>query len=321
MKKKLVSAIKPTGTEHFGNYFGVIQKLVKLQDEYDSNIFIADLHAITTVQNKQELSENSLNIAVDFLSLGLDPKKVTIFKQSDLTAVTEMAWIFGCITTMPYLMRAHAFKDAEAKNKEINVGVFNYPLLMAADILIHNADVVPVGKDQKQHIEITRDIAEKFNKIYGETFKVPEPLINKDAESIPGIDGRKMSKSYKNTIEIFADRDQIKERIMSIKTDSVPQDAPKSTDSILFKIHKMFLAENETNDLIKKYQEGISYKQAKEDLIDVIDNFSKPLREKRNYWINKKDMVLEILNDGAKKTKKETQKTVNLFRDKIGFNL
>ena len=202
--KILVSGVKPTGRPHIGNYLGAMKQYADLQNDFESYIFIADLHALTTLQNPTELRSNIFDVALDYLAIGLNPDKVTIYKQSDVPQVAELAWIFESLTTMPYLMRAHAFKDAEAKNKEINVGTFNYPMLMAADILLPDADVVPVGLDQKQHIEIARDTAEKFNRIFGETFKLPEPLIMDTVKTIPGTDGQKMSKSYKNTIGLFA---------------------------------------------------------------------------------------------------------------------
>ena len=210
MRKRSLSGIKPTGTIHIGNYFGAIKQFVDLQDNYDSYIFIADFHAITTVQNKEILSSNILNIAMDYLACGLDPEKVCLFKQSDLSEVTEIAWYFNCITTMPYLERATAYKDARVKAKDINVGLFDYPILMAADILIQDADIVPVGLDQKQHVEYARDIAIKFNNTFGQTFKLPEPLILKEVAIVPGTDGRKMSKNYGNTIPLFGTNEQIK---------------------------------------------------------------------------------------------------------------
>ena len=184
-KKILLSGVKPTGIVHLGNYFGAMKQFVDMQNEHESYIFIADYHAMTTVQKKEDLSKQILDVALDYLAIGLDPKKVCLFKQSDIPQVTELGWIFNCITTVPYLMRAHAYKDSEAKNKEINVGVFDYPILMAADILIQDADIVPVGQDQKQHLEYARDISQKFNNIYGETFKLPEPFIIPNVESVP----------------------------------------------------------------------------------------------------------------------------------------
>ena len=213
-KKILISGVKPTGRVHIGNYFGAMRQFVDLQNKFESYIFIADYHAMTTVQNREELKQGIIDVALDYLAIGLDPKKVTLFKQSDIPQVAELGWIFNCITTMPYLMRAHAYKDAEAKNKEINVGLFDYPLLMASDILIQDADIVPVGQDQKQHVEYARDTAQKFNRIFGETFKMPEPFILPNVETVIGIDGRKMSKSYDNVIPLFATDEEIKKAVM-----------------------------------------------------------------------------------------------------------
>ncbi|MEK7140242.1 MAG: tryptophan--tRNA ligase, partial [Patescibacteria group bacterium] len=222
-KKVFLSGVQPSGKPHIGNYFGAMKQFVDLQKEHDGYAIIVDYHALHSLQNPKEMRENILAVLLDYLAIGLDPKKVVLFKQSDVSEHTELAWIFETITTMPYLMRAHAFKDAEAKNKEIDVGSFNYPMLMAADILLYGPDVVPVGADQKQHVEIARDTAEKFNRIFGQgeqVFKIPEPMILKDVAVVPGTDGRKMSKSYGNTIPLFATHEEIKKRVMSIVTDS-----------------------------------------------------------------------------------------------------
>jgi len=229
-KKVLLSGVKPTGRPHIGNYFGAMKQFVDLQADYKSYIFIADLHALTTARDPKQLRADTLDLAIDYLAIGLDPEKVVFFKQSDVAEHTELAWIFNCLTTMPFLARAHAFKDAETKNKEVNVGLFDYPLLMAADILLYDTDVVPVGQDQKQHVEITRDTAEKFNFTYGETFKLPEPLIMDEVKTLPGLDGQKMSKSYSNTIPLFADEKEIKRLVMTIKTDSKDVSEPKNPE-------------------------------------------------------------------------------------------
>lgn len=229
-KKILLSGIQATGRPHIGNYFGAMKQYVDMQHEgYDSRIFIADFHSLVSVQDADVLSQSTLDLAIDYLAIGIDPSLVTIYKQSDVPEVTELTWIFNAITTMPYLMRAHAFKDAEAKNKEISVAKFDYPMLMAADILIHNAEIVPVGKDQKQHVEFARDTAEKFNRIFCKTetlgdeagiFKLPEAHIVSDVETVPGIDGQKMSKSYNNHIPLFSEDEDIRKLVASIVTDS-----------------------------------------------------------------------------------------------------
>ena len=322
MKKKLISGIKPTGKLHLGNYFGAMKQFIELQDEYDSNIFIADFHALTSTQDKEALKENILNIAIDYLAIGLDPKKVNLFKQSNIPEVTEANWIFNCITTMPFLMRAHSFKDAEAKNKEINVGVFDYPLLMAADILLPGADVVPVGKDQKQHVEIARDTAEKFNRIYGETFKLPKAIIKEETETVPGIDGQKMSKSYNNTIPLFASDEEIEKIVMTIKTDSKSPDEPKNPDEvIIYQIHKLLIDKNRDSEIRSKYESGIGYKEAKDLLIEDLKSFIKPIRENREYWSNNPKKVKKILEKGAKKARKEVSIKMNEIREKVGLKL
>lgn len=314
-KKILLSGVKSTGRPHIANYFGAMKQYVDLQDQYDSRVFIADLHSLTTIQNKEELSQNTLDLAIDYLAIGLDPKKVLIYKQSDLPEVTELAWIFNCITTVPYLMRAHAFKDAEAKSKEVNVGLFDYPLLMAADILIHHADIVPVGKDQKQHIEIARDTAEKFNRIFNtELLKLPEALIIESVETIPGIDGQKMSKSYNNHIPLFATDEEIKKLVMSIVTDS-----SAGTPVNVYNIHKLFRDEEYLKNLYKE-NEG-KYKALKEALIEDMIAFVAPLRARREEIAKDTDKVKELLKNNAKTLKKEITETMERIREIAGLSI
>jgi tryptophanyl-tRNA synthetase len=296
---------------------------VDLQDKYESRVFIADLHAITTIQDRKELEENTYDLILDYLAIGLDPKKITFYKQSDLPEVTELAWIFSCITTMPYLMRAHAFKDAEAKNKEINAGVFNYPLLMAADILINDADVVPVGKDQKQHVEIARDTAEKFNRIFGETFKLPKELIVETTQTVPGTDGQKMSKSYNNIIGLFATDEEIAKAVMSIPTDSKGIDEPKdpNTDKV-FALHKLVTEGPEFEELKDRYEVGgIGYKESKEILIKNLIKFISPLRERREELAKDRKMVLKVLEEGREKMRPIIENKMQLVRENLGFKL
>jgi tryptophanyl-tRNA synthetase len=322
MKKRLLSGIQPSGDIHIGNYFGAIKQFVDLQNEYDSMVFIADLHAITTIQNKEELSKNILNVALDYLACGLDPQKVYLFKQSDINEVTELAWYFNCITPMPFLERATSYKDAHMKAKEVNVGLFDYPILMAADILIQDADIVPVGADQKQHIEYARDIALKFNKIYGETFKLPEPLILKNVAIVPGVDGRKMSKSYKNTIPLFGTNEEIKKAVMKIVTDSKSPEESKNPDTCnIFSLHKLFLEDTELGVLRNKYEKGgLSYKESKDMLYEEIVDFITPMREKREMYKKDLDKVYEILNEGARKAKILVEKKMKIIRSNIGVN-
>lgn len=298
MKKILLSGVQPTGRPHIGNYFGAMKQFVDLQNDYELFIMIADYHGLNTVQNKAEMDANIEGVLKDYLAIGLD--NVTIFKQSDISAHTELAWIFDTITTVPYLMRAHAYKD---KDGDVSVGTFNYPMLMAADILLYDTDVVPVGQDQKQHIEITRDTAQKFNSIFGETFKLPEELIKKEVAVVPGVDGRKMSKSYKNTIPLFASYEEIQKAVMSIVTDS-GGDIPKN----VYEIHKLF------GNVDQFYEENKGkYKILKEKLIEDIEAFIKPLRERRE-----KVSVEGVLEKGKIRAKERADKKLEAVKRAIG---
>ncbi len=304
MKKNLLSGVKPTGRPHIGNYFGAMKQFVDLQDgrgqasdSYDCHLFVADYHALNLIQDAEQMRQLTLDLVLDYLAIGLDPKKSIIFKQSDVPAHTELAWIFDTIVTMPYLMRAHAYKDAEAKNKEINVGTFNYPVLMAADILLYDTDVVPVGQDQKQHVEYARDIALKFNHIFkSETFKLPEPIILESVATVPGIDGRKMSKSYNNTIPLFATREEIQKAVMAIVTDSGGPEAGGVPTNV-FVMHKLFKSEAELKPLYET--NAGKYKILKEALVEDIDAFIKPLRERREKLASDVKNVIKVLEDGA----------------------
>ena len=322
MEKILVSGVKPTGRPHIGNYLGATRQFVGLSSDYDSRIFIADLHALTTIHDRDELYTASLDIAMDYLAIGLDPEKVTLYKQSDVPEVTELAWIFNCLTTVPYLQRAHAYKDAEAKGKELNVGVFDYPLLMAADILIHDADMVPVGLDQKQHIEIARDTAEKFNNTYGETFKLPKEFILESTQTVPGTDGQKMSKSYNNTIPLFATDEEITKAIMSIATDSKSPEEPKNTEGdTLYTLHTLFTAGDNLDKVEEGYKKGgLSYKESKEILIESIIKLVTPFREKRFEIAKDVSVVEEILKEGGKKARDYAQQKMEAVRKKVGIN-
>ncbi|MCM2339193.1 MAG: tryptophan--tRNA ligase [Burkholderiales bacterium] len=316
-KKILLSGVKPTGSPHIGNYFGAMKQFVELQKDHEGYIFIADYHALNFIQNKEEMEKNIVGVLLDYLAIGLDSNKITIFKQSDISEHTELAWIFDTLTTMPYLMRAHAFKDAEAKNKEISIGTFNYPMLMAADILLYSPDIVPVGQDQKQHVEIARDTAEKFNRIFGkgnQIFKLPEPMILENVAIVPGTDGKKMSKSYNNHIPLFATEEEIKKCVMSIVTDSsggVPQN--------VFAIHKLFRNEKELEKIYKE-KEG-KYKELKELLIEDIENFIAPLREKRKEFEKDIPAALKILKDGGIKAKKIAEEKMKEVKAQIGVIL
>jgi len=299
MQKIIFSGVKPTGRPHIGNYFGAMRQFLKLQNENDSgtNYFcVVDYHALNLVQNAEEMRRLSLDVAIDFLAIGLDPKKSVIFKQSDVLEHTELAWIFDTITTVPYLKRAHAYKDAVAKGGEedVSAGTFTYPMLMAADILLYDTDIVPVGLDQKQHIEFARDTAEKFNRIFTETFKLPDAYILENVQTVPGIDGQKMSKSYNNTISLFASDLEIEKAVMAIVTDSSGE-KPEN----VFAIHKLIRDESE---LEKIYEENKGkYKILKELLITDLKNFIGPMREKRAEIAKDLDYVNKVLAEGKEK--------------------
>ena len=312
-KKILLSGVKPTGRPHIGNYFGAMKQWVDFQNngQYDCNFMIADYHGLNFIQNREEMRKNILDLVVDYLAIGLDPEKSVIFKQSDVSAHTELTWIFDTITTMPYLMRAHAFKDAEAKDKEISVGTYNYPMLMAADILLYDTDTVPVGQDQKQHIEYARDTAQKFNNTFGDTFKLPEELIIKDVAIVPGIDGQKMSKSYGNTIPLFATREEITKAVMSIVTDSSGE-----TPMNVYNIHKLFRSEADLKTIYDT-NKG-KYKALKEALIEDLDAFIKPMRERREMIAKDIEMVEEVLMDGGIKAKEKADEKLFAVKTAIG---
>lgn len=324
MSKLVISGIKPTGDVHIGNYFGAIKQFIDFQNnttDFDSRYFIADLHALTTVSDNKALNRSILDIVKTYLAVGLDPNKVTIFKQSDIPEVTELAWIFNCLTTMPQLMRAHSFKDAEAKNKEVTVGLFDYPVLMAADILIHNSHIVPVGKDQKQHIEIAREIARKFNNTFGETFREPQEQIMESTETVLGTDGQKMSKSYGNVISLFASLEEITKAVMSIPTDSAALEDSKDPDkNTIYKIHELFLTKEEKEIVRAKYLDGgMGYKEAKDMCIESIEKFIAPIREKYNSISD--DEVREILQAGKDKIRPIIEKQMELIRRAVGTSI
>lgn len=314
MKKILLSGIQPSGRPHIGNYFGMMRQIIDLQDKYDTYVLIVDYHALNTVHDAKLMKENIIGVLLDFLAIGIDLEKVTLIKQSDISEHTELAWIFNTITSVPYLMRSHAFKDAEAKNKSISVGVFDYPVLMAADILLYDSEIIPVGSDQIQHIEIARDIAEKFNSTFGEVFKIPEALIMNDVAIVPGIDGRKMSKSYGNTIPLFSEYEDIKKLVMNIVTDS-DEGIPRN----VFAIHKLI---RPTEELEKIYIEKKGrYKELKELLIDDLENFIAPLRKKRKEFEKDIPGALYLLEKSSKKAKITASKKIEEVKKLIGVNI
>lgn len=313
-KKILLSGVKPTGRPHIGNYFGAMKQFVEMQGSYENYVFIADLHALTTIQNREELEANTLGVLMDYLAIGLDPKVVTLYKQSDVPQVTELTWIFNCLTTVPYLMRAHAYKDAVANGKEPSAGLFDYPILMASDILLPDADVVPVGQDQKQHVEIARDTAQKFNNTFGETFKLPDPMILETVATVPGTDGRKMSKSYGNTVPLFASDEEIEKAVMSIVTDSSGE-RPEN----VYAIHSLFV---DKVALDKLYEEKKGkYKELKEALIEELKKFISPIREKRRELEGDHEGVLKILKEGGNVARERAEKKMEEVREVVGFKL
>ncbi len=314
-KSILLSGIKPTGELHIGNYFGAMRQQVELfkSGKYRCFIMVADYHALNTVQDAEKMRARTRELVISYLAIGLDPKEVVIFKQSDVPAHTELAWIFDTITTIPYLMRAHAFKDAQEKNKEISVGVFNYPMLMAADILLYDTNIVPVGQDQKQHIEIARDTARKFNHIFkDDVFVLPEPYITPDVAVVLGTDGKKMSKSYDNVIPLFASQDELTKRVMSIVTDSTG-DRPEN----VYAIHKLVRSENELS-LIYEKNKG-KYKILKEILLEDINTYFATIRAR--YETLKKDtsIVDDVLAKGKRAAIAITDKKMEYVKRTIGM--
>ncbi len=321
--KRILSGVQPSGHPHLGNYLGAMRQHIEMQKNFECFLFIADLHALTTVKNAEEMRENTYELAVSYLALGLDPKKTVFFKQSDISEHGQLCWIFDCLIKMPFLERAHAWKDAQEKGKKENtVGLFNYPVLQAADILLYQPDFVPVGKDQKQHIEMSRDIAITFNNTFGETFKIPEPLIKEEVAVVKGTDGQKMSKSYKNTIDIFAPEKELKTQVMGIVTDSTSLEKPKDPDKCnVFAIYKLLASkEEEEESLAKKYRAGgFGYGDAKKLLLaKILEDFS-PARKKYEELYPKKSYIYEILEEGGKKAKKVAEKTMEEVKKKLGY--
>ena len=315
-KPVLLSGIKPTGDLHIGNYFGAMRQQVELfkSGQYKPFIFVADYHALNTMHDAEEMRRRTRELVTAYLAVGLDLEEVVLFKQSDVPAHTELCWIFDTLTTMPYLMRAHAFKDAEAKNKEINVGSFNYPMLMATDILLYDTKVVPVGQDQKQHIEIARDTAEKFNHLYkDDVFTLPEPYIMPEVAVVPGVDGQKMSKSYGNVIPLFASREELAKRVMSIVTDSSGE-RPEN----VYAIHKLVRSEAE---LVPIYEEHKGkYKVLKEMLAEDLSAYLAPIRERYVALQSDHGRIEDILAKGAQEARAVTEAKMARVKHAIGVS-
>ncbi|MFH1023535.1 MAG: tryptophan--tRNA ligase [Planctomycetota bacterium] len=319
---RILSGIQPSGNLHIGNYFGAIVQYKAMQEEgNECFFFIADYHALTSSDGASVLRQNNEAIAVDYLALGLDPAKANLFRQSDIPEVTELAWILSTVTPMGLLERAHSYKDKVARGLEANHGLFAYPVLMAADILIYQSNLVPVGQDQKQHLEMTRDIAERFNHRYGEVFVIPEPRIRPEVAVIPGTDGQKMSKSYGNTIDFFAPEAAIRKRVMGIVTDSTPMADPKNPDRCnLFTLFKLFASPDERQAMAARYRAGgLGYGDVKKRLLELILEHFKPFREARTRFLTDPAPVKQALADGAARARAVAQDTMNKVREAVGL--
>lgn len=315
-KKVLLSGIKPTGRTHIGNYFGALKQWVDLMNvgDYECICMVADYHTLNFIQNADEMQRLTRDTILDLLAIGLDSEKVIIFKQSDISAHTELTWIFDTLVTLPFLMRSHAYKDAVANNQqEVSVGTFNYPVLMAADILLYSPDIVPVGADQKQHVEYARDIAQKFNNAFGEEFKLPEEMIIKDVAVVPGVDGRKMSKSYGNTIPLFATDEEIEKAVMSIVTDS-GSDIPEN----VYAIHKLLKSEAELAPIYEA-NKG-KYKALKDILVADLKSFIAPMRDKRKEIEMDFELIGRVLMQGREKARTIADAKLKEVKKKIGVN-
>ena len=331
MKQVVLTGIKPTGILHIGNYFGAIKPGIELANnpDYDCYYFIADYHALNIIKDKQTLKDNTFEMAASWLACGIDPKRVVFYQQSKVPEVTELNWLLSNVTSKGLMNRAHAYKamveKAEANGDDpdayVNMGLFNYPILMAADILLFNTKLVPIGQDQKQHVEMARDIAKAFNKRYGYTFVVPQDLISEGVGLIPGTDGQnKLSKSHNNIIPIFATEQELKKLISAIKTDSSLPTEPKSTDCALFNLYKLFATEEQRAAMAKRYAEGISWADAKAALFELINNYLSPMREKYNYYKAHPEVVKQILAEGSQRARAVAKETIKRARLAMGLD-
>jgi len=324
---RILSGIQPSGALHIGNYFGMMQPAVALQAEGDALYFIADYHALTTLHDAAALRTNSRRVALDFLACGLDPERATLFRHSDVPQVTELAWILSTVAPMGLFERAHSYKDKLARGISPTVGLFNYPVLMAADILIYDSDIVPVGKDQKQHIEMTRDLAVKMNETYGQSepdgriFKLPEARIRPATETVPGIDGQKMSKSYGNNIDIFGDEKEMRKRVMSIVTDSTSVEAPKDpASSTIFKLYSLVASKEEIADMRERFLKGgTGYGDFKKQLFEKVWEYFAPMRKRREEILNDKAYIDDVLARGAKRANEIADQVMQRVREAVGL--
>jgi tryptophanyl-tRNA synthetase len=320
--KTILSGITPSGKLHIGNYFGAIRQHIAMQEQGDAFYFIANYHSLTSVNKGEEVRRNTRDIALDYLALGLDPNKCTFFMQSDVPQVTELAWMLGTLSPVSLMEKGVAYKDKVAQGMRPNIGLFTYPILQAADILIYNSDVVPVGQDQKQNIEICRDLAGKVNHTYGEDLlKLPVEHIVKSVAVVPGTDGRKMSKSYGNTIGIFDEDKALKKKVMSIKTDSTPLDEPKNPESCnVFALIKLFANQTKTKEITDKYRAGgYGYGHAKKELLGLVEDYFAEARDRRKELAQDMDFVQDVLEAGGKKARERAETVMGPLREATGI--
>lgn len=318
---RVLSGIQPSGGLHIGNYFGAMRQHIQLQGEHDCFYFIADYHALTSNPSPAEVTQRALDVTMDYLALGLDNEKTVFWRQSDVPEVTELTWLLSCVTPMGLLQRCTSYKEKVAQGISSNHGLFAYPVLQAADILIYKSDLVPVGADQKQHIEVTRDIAIRFNNAYGEIFTIPSEHIIESVAVVPGTDGQKMSKSYGNTIEIFEPEKIVRKKVMRIVTDSTPVDSPKNPDNCsVFALLKLVASCEELAGWEKRYREGgMGYGEAKERLAELLIDYFKPYREQRTELEGNVNYVRKVLADGAERAKAVAGKTLAQARKAMGL--
>lgn len=320
-KPRVLSGIQPSGQLHVGNYFGMMKPMIEWQEKSDLFCFIVNLHALTSVFDGKVLAQNTLDAATDFLALGLDPEKCTFWVQGDVHQHTELTWILDNVTSMGLLERCHAYKEKLSRGLTPNHGLFAYPVLMAADIILYQANLVPVGRDQKQHVEVARDIAGSFNHIYGDTFALPEPAIDDNLATIAGTDGQKMSKSYKNTIDIFIEKDELKKRIMGIVTDTRGVNEVKDPDNCnLYNLYRLFGSPEQTAEMRERYlKPGLKYVDAKKELVELIWDYFTPHREKRAELVKDPATIHDIMKAGADKARAVAENTMSDVRRKIGL--
>jgi tryptophanyl-tRNA synthetase len=320
MKKRILSGVQPSGQLHIGNYFGMIERMIQFQNESDLFCFVANYHSMTSINDKVKLEENTREAFIDLLALGIDPDQSTFWVQSHVPEVTELAWILSNFASVGLMQRSTSYKDKIANGLKPNMGLFSYPILMASDILLFQSEIVPVGKDQKQHLEMTRDIAIKFNNSFGEIFTIPEIEIDKSNEVVIGVDNQKMSKSYNNTIPIFADNDTIKNQVMNIVTDSAGLNESKDKNTPLFKIYSLFLNDESKKELAERYDTpGLKYMDIKNELIETIISFFELQRSKREQLLANPDEVNQKMILGQNKAKKIAQKTLQEVKSATGL--